>query len=161
MPQEMFAGNLLWSHTQHGITSTVEAWHITFSIRIRSPHSASSTLSIIIKSSLVIFHCLLAKWTTAKSLPYWPAAIILFTFCTTSVGKQQGRNQWRKTQQRVKSCSKLIQPHCSPTKTPIFWESLSKDQQQRCFLWYVSLPFVNLMTYLYFSCWQTHAYVNT
>lgn len=75
------------AHTQRGIAG--DAPHVTFSIRIRSPHSASSTLSIIIKSSLVIFHCLLAKWTTAKSLPYCPVAIILLTFCTTSAGKGQ------------------------------------------------------------------------
>lgn len=82
---------------------------------------------------------------------------LLYHFCWQTAGKESVE----KTQQHVKSRSKLIQPHCSPTETPIFWESLSKDQQQHCFLWYVSLPFVNLMTYLYFSCWQTHAYVNT
>ena len=41
----------------------------TFSIRILSPHSASMWFSMRIRSSFVTFHCRLAKWTTANSLP--------------------------------------------------------------------------------------------
>lgn len=78
---------------------------------------------------------------------------LLYHFCWQRAGK----GSVQKTQQGGKSCSRVIQPRRSPTKTLTFWESLSKDQQQCCFLQHVSLPFVSLMTCLYFSCWQTHA----
>lgn len=58
---------------------------LTFSRRILSPHAMSNLLLIKIRSSGVTFHCWLAKWTTAKSRPNWPAAISSFTFPTTSV----------------------------------------------------------------------------
>lgn len=56
----------------------------TFSSRILSPHLMSSSFSMRIRSSAVTFHWWLAKCTTAKSRPYWPAAISSFTFFTTS-----------------------------------------------------------------------------
>lgn len=65
---------------QHGM-------RLTFSSRILSPHLMSSSFSMRIRSSAVTFHWWLAKCTTAKSRPYWPAAISSFTFFTTSAGQ--------------------------------------------------------------------------
>lgn len=68
---------------------------------------------------------------------------LLYHFCWQTSGKKSEQ----KTQQGVKSRSKLIQPHCSPPKTVIFWESLSKAQQQCCFLQGVSHPFIKIFAF--------------
>lgn len=128
----------------------------TFSIRIRSPHSASRTLSIMMRSSLVIFHCLLAKWTTAKSRPYCPAAISPFTFRTTSAGKQQGRDQGS----TPRGLGKAGKTHPATLLTPqhSYLPGIFKQGSTAVLLpGRVSLPFLKLMIYLYFRCWQSHA----
>lgn len=56
----------------------------TFSMRIRSPHSASMWFSIRIKSSPVTFHWRPAKCTTAKSRPKSRRLIRWFTVLTTA-----------------------------------------------------------------------------
>lgn len=68
---------------------------------------------------------------------------LLYHFCWQTSGKKSEQ----KTQQGVKSRSKLIQPHCSPPKTVIFWESLSKAQQRCCFLQGVSHSFIKVFAF--------------
>lgn len=127
----------------------------TFSIRIRSPHSASRILSIMMRSSLVIFHCLLAKWTTAKSRPYCPAEISPFTFRTTSAGKQRGRGQGSTPRELGRAGKTPPATLLSPQHSyllGIFKQGSTAALLPRC----ASLPLLKLMIYLYFRCWQSH-----
>lgn len=128
-------------------------------MRIRSPHSASRTLSIMIRSSLVIFHCLLAKWTTAKSRPYSPAEISPFTFRTTSAGKQRGRDQGSAARELGRAGKTHPATRLSPQHS--YLPAVFKQGPTAVLLpRRASLPSLKFTSYLYFRCWQSHTEVN-